>query len=326
MEIVRRLATLEAGIPSVATIGKFDGVHQGHRFLINRVKQRAAELGAQSVVITFDPHPLMVLRPDQPYPQLTCLSDKIRLIGALDVNLLLILPFTPQLAAQTPEQFMASLTDHLNLRLLVEGEDFALGRGRAGTPEVLREIGQRLGYEVEILARVQVDGIEVRSSTIRQLLADGNVAAVAPLLGRAPTASGPVVEGARRGRQIGWPTANIAVDEGLALPANGVYAAVATSPELPRPYRAMVNIGTRPTFDNGQRTVEAHLLDFDGDLYGMQLTLHFIARLRDEQRFDGIAALVAQLERDRLAAREHLTDAALVRYAPARPPATVGEE
>ena len=326
MEIVRRLGTLEPGVPYVATIGKFDGVHLGHRFLIDRVKQRAAELGARSAVITFDPHPLLVLRPGQPFAQLTCLSDKIKLIAGLDVDLLLIITFTPQLAAQTPEEFMTNLMGHLRLRRLIEGEDFALGKGRTGTPAVLKEIGERLGYEVEIVPRRHVDGVEVSSKTIRRLLDEGDVAGAARLLGRAPTVSGPVVEGARRGRQLGWPTANLSVDEGLLMPADGIYAGVATSPELPRPHGAMIYIGTRPTFDNGARTVEAHLLDFDGDLYGTLLTLHFSARLRDDRRFDDAAALVAQLERDRAATRQVMTDEAIQAAIQPHSAARMGEE
>ena len=308
MEIVRRLTDLTPGAPYVATIGKFDGLHRGHRRLIDLTKQRAAELGAKSAVITFDPHPLLVLRPGRPFTQLVCFSDRVKLIAGLDVDLLLVITFTPQIAALSPEAFMTLLLGHLNLKLLMEGEDFALGKGRAGTPAVLAEIGQRLGYGVETIARIQVDGEEVSSDAIRRHLDVGDVAAAGKLLGRAPAASGPVVEGAKRGRTIGFPTANIAVPEGLALPANGVYAAVATSPELPRAYRAMVNIGTRPTFDGGPRTVEAHVLDFDGNLYGVLLTLHFVDRLRDEQRFDGVAALVAQLERDRAATEARLPD------------------
>jgi riboflavin kinase/FMN adenylyltransferase len=186
--------------------------------------------------------------------------------------------------------------------------DFALGND--GTPAVLAEIGTRLGYRVETISRLWVDGEEVSSNAIGRRLAEGNVARAGQLLGRPPAASGPVVEGAKRGRLIGVPTANLAPPGDLLLPANGVYAAVATCPELPRPYPAMVNIGTRPTFDNGARTVEAHLLDFDGDLYGMLLTLHFIDWLRAEQRFDGVPALVAQLQRDRAATAERITERA----------------
>ncbi|MCC6628138.1 MAG: bifunctional riboflavin kinase/FAD synthetase [Chloroflexi bacterium] len=306
MEIVRRLTDLEPGAPIVATIGNFDGVHRGHQHLIALAQQRAAARGARAAVITFDPHPLLVLRPDQPFTQLVCFSDKVKLLGRLGVDLLVVVTFTPHVASQTAEEFMATLRRRLNLVLLVEGDDFALGRGRAGTMPVLAEIGTRLGYQVEPIPRITDDGEEISSAAIRRHLAAGEVDQAGLLLGRASVASGPVVEGARRGRTIGFPTANLAVPEGLALPANGVYAAVATSPELSQPERAMVNIGTRPTFDHGARTVEAHLLDYDGDLYGMLLTLHFVSWLRTEQRFDGVAGLVAQLERDRVA-----TEAAL---------------
>lgn len=326
MEIVRRLGRLEPGTPYVAAIGKFDGMHLGHRFLIERVKARAAERGASSALITFDPPPLLVLRPGEPHMQLTCLSDKIKLIGGLGVDLLLIITFTPQLAAQTPDEFMQHLTRRLRLTLLVEGEDFALGKGRTGTPAVLGEIGRRLGYAVETVPRLRVGADEVSSQAIRQRLDGGDVAGAARLLGRAPTVSGPVVEGAKRGRPLGWPTANLSIDEGLTIPADGIYAGVATSPELPRPRGAMIYIGTRPTFDNGARAVEAHLLDFDGDLYGTLLTLHFVERVRDDQRFEDGASLVAQLERDREATRGLLTDEIVGAYAPPRLPMTVGEE
>ena len=307
MEIVRRLDALTPGPPVVATIGNFDGVHTGHQYLIGLVKARAAALGARGVVITFDPHPRMVLRPDQPFAQLTCLSDKIKLIGALGVDQLIILAFTPQMAAQTPDEFMERLTEHLRLRHLIEGADFALGRARAGNPAVLSKIGERLGYTVEVVERVATDGQEVSSDAIRQYLNAGDVAAAARLLGHWPSATGSVVEGHKRGRTIGFPTANLAVSQGQLLPANGVYAAVASSVELPHAYRAMVNIGTRPTFGAGERSIEAHLLDFNGDLYGMSLTLRFVAHLRAERKFDGIEALAAQLQRDQAATREAVT-------------------
>jgi riboflavin kinase/FMN adenylyltransferase len=309
MEIVRQLARLEPGAPYVATIGKFDGVHRGHRYLIETTRQRAAELGARSAVITFDPHPLLVLRPEQSFRQLTCLSDRVRLIGEMGVDLLLIITFTRQVAGQTPAEFMTTLTRRLRLRRLIEGEDFALGKGRSGTPAVLAELGRRLDYTVEVLPRLEFDGEVISSRRIIDQLGIGDVAAAGRLLGRPPVASGPVVEGARRGRTIGFPTANLAIEEGLVLPANGVYAAFVSSPELGQTHPAMVNIGVRPTFDGGPRSVEAHLLDFDGDLYGKMLNLHFLARLRDERRFDGVTALIAQLERDRTATRQALTTA-----------------
>lgn len=303
-------------MPYVATIGKFDGLHRGHQYLIDLVKQRAAERSARSAAITFDPHPLLVLRPGHPFRQLTCLSDKIRMIGTTGVDLLLIITFSSQVAAQSPAEFMGTLTHHLNLIGLVEGEDFALGKGRSGTPAVLAELGKTLGYTVETVPRLR-DGDEVISSqAIMEHLAQGDVRAAGRLLGRPATLSGSVVTGARRGRTIGFPTANIAVEASVALPANGVYAAVVATPELDRPYQAMVNIGVRPTFDGGARTVEAHLLNFEGDLYGTMLTLYLIDRLRDEQRFAGVAELVDQLGRDRSATRALLADHPSLALAP----------
>jgi riboflavin kinase/FMN adenylyltransferase len=298
----------------VATIGNFDGVHRGHRALIGRLVERAAQLGAQSAVVTFDPHPLLVIRPNVSLRLLSTVDEKAALFESLGVDLLLIWRFDATLQQTGAAAFLEQLSRWVHLRQLLHGPGFALGKGREGTPEVLNEIGKGMGFDLdEVTPYVQPASGILSSTAIRGLIADGQVQRAALGLGRPPTLTGTVVQGKMIGRTLGFPTANLALDGPLAVPADGVYACWAeVAPFTPaeRRYAAAVSIGTRPTFDGEARAVEAYLLDFAGDLYGQKVRLHFVARLRGQERFENVAALVSQMTRDVATARTILRDVA----------------
>ena len=304
MELVQGLPQPINERATVLTIGAFDGVHLGHRHLITTTVRRAGALGFQSAVLTFDPHPDLVLHPSRNRLYLADLEERIELISALGVDLLIVLPFTGEVMALSAQQFMSRICQAVALRELYVGWDFALGRRREGDLPRLREIGKGLGYGVHTVEPFNLDGATISSTRIRNLLRAGDVEEAATLLGRAFTVRGPVIEGDRRGRKIGFPTANIAVDQQRMLPGDGVYVCRAWLDD--RHYGAVTNVGVRPTFDGTRRTVEAYLLDFAGDIYGVTLRLGFLHRLRGEQKFDGITALVEQITRDTGAAREWL--------------------
>jgi riboflavin kinase/FMN adenylyltransferase len=304
VEIVRSLAPGIAQRPAVLTMGKFDGLHLGHRQLIGTALGRAHELGFLSAVLTWEPHPNVVLRPDQPPQLLTSLEEKIDLIAALGPDLLIVAPFTQETKATGADAYMAQICASLPLRELWVGEDFAMGRGRAGDVSSLMVIGRNLGFAVGTVAKVLVDGQPVSASRVRELLAAGNVTGAAALLDRPFGLRGVVVQGDQRGRTIGFPTANMQTPPDHVLPADGVYACRAYLDGVSLP--AVTNVGLRPTFDGLRRTVEAHLLDWSGDLYGKLLRLEFLHRLRGEQKFSGIEALVTQIRSDADAARDLL--------------------
>jgi riboflavin kinase/FMN adenylyltransferase len=287
--------------PTVLTIGKFDGVHLGHQALIRTTLERARALGGSSVVMTFDPHPDLVLHPDRTGHLLTSLEERSELIAAMGSDVLLVAPFNRTTMSTPAYDYMQQLCQAMPLRELWVGEGFALGRKREGDIPRLREIGHELGYSVGTLPPVELNGAPVRSSRVRALLGAGDVASVEPLLGRHFSLRGEVVQGDQRGRTIGFPTANLALDERRALPADGVYACYAYLGDTPLP--AVTNIGVRPTFGTLQRTVEAHLLDWSGALYGRRLRLDFVQRLRGEQKFSGIEELKAQIAHDAAQAR-----------------------
>jgi riboflavin kinase/FMN adenylyltransferase len=289
--------------PSSLTIGFFDGVHRGHRYLIGQACATARRRGLRAVVLTFYPHPSVVLRGVQPF-YLSTRDEKIALLSDLAPDLIVVQPFTPGLAQMRAGQFVDWLISQVGLVDLWLGPDFALGYRREGDIPYLKRLGAERGFDVNVVERLILDGEAISSSRIRRALRQGDVTLAARYLGRPYRLQGPVIVGAQRGRSIGFPTANVEVPEERAVPDNGVYAAWARlgGEEL----RAVVNIGTRPTFDNGGRTVEAHLLDFGRDIYGQRLTLHFVRRLRPEQRFNGVEALVVQIRRDVEQARQLL--------------------
>lgn len=297
MQVYESIASASLGGPTFLTIGNFDGVHRGHRALIAAMCQAAKREGAACGLLTFHPHPRSVLRPDQAVPTLTSLHERLALFEQTELDFVILHPFTPATAETEAEDFLHLLHRHLSLSRLWLGADFALGRGRKGTVEFLRRHGQELGVGVDVFPDFTWEGQSVRSSRARRLLELGNVEAVAVQLGRHYTLPGIVVHGAHRGRSIGFPTANLSVAQGRVIPANGVYATWAwlNGQRLP----SVTNIGVRPTVGGFDRTIEAHLIDFEGELYGRCLRLDFVDRLRDEIRFPSLDALIAQIARDR---------------------------
>jgi len=289
------------------TIGNFDGVHRGHQALVSRMVQAAHDADCLAGLLTFDPHPLTVLRSDASLAYLTSANERAEILAALGLDFVLVLPFSRDVAALTAEEFMNTLIGNISLRALWIGPDFALGRGREGNAARLSEIGAALGYRVQVVPPFDWQGQPVRSSCVRTRLGeDGDATQAAELLGRPYQAWGTVTTGAQRGRTIGFPTANLILPAGRLVPANGVYACWAW--RQARGIPAVVNVGVRPTFDNAHRSIEAFLLDFSDDLYGETIGLSFVRRLRGEQRFSGIDALVQQIEADVANARRVLGD------------------
>jgi len=288
------------------TIGAFDGLHRGHQALLARLVSAARAQDGAAAVVTFHPHPAVVLRGvDSPY-SLTSPAERARLLEQLGVDVLVTLPFTRELAAVGANDFLDMLKTSLGLRELWVGYDFALGRGREGDIPFLRQASARLGFDLRVNEPVTQGDLPVSSSLVRALLKEGDVARAADLLGRCYGFEGPVVHGDGRGRSIGIPTANVQAWEGQLLPRNGVYATWATVDGLRRP--AVTNVGLRPTFENTPPVprVEALLLDFDQDLYGKTVRLEFVQFLRPEQRFAGVQALLEQIGLDKDRAREVL--------------------
>ena len=300
------LARAAPGRPSAVTIGKFDGVHRGHRYLVGHLLERARELGLASVVITLHPHPITVLRPGTPITYLCSLEERVSLLHALGVESVGVLSFTSELAQLSYRDFVALLIDQLDLRLLLIGPDFALGRDRAGNIETLRAFGKERGIQVEEVPLLSEDAAKVGSGAVRDALARGDMETVAQLLGRPFALRGPVVRGEERGQSIGFPTANIAVAPDLAMPKFGVYVTRAYLGEST--YDSVTNVGQRPTFSGERPTIETHLLGFDGDCYERELRIELLHRLRDEQRFSGVDELVAQITRDVEAARAYFKE------------------
>jgi riboflavin kinase/FMN adenylyltransferase len=298
--------------PTFICIGNFDGLHLGHQALLLRACELAAAAGpgAQTAVVTFEPHPLAVLRPGTPLLKLTTPGERLMIAAALGIDVGVVHPFTRDTAQTEPRDFVGVLVRHLGMAGLIVGPDFALGRNRTGDIPALRALGEELGFVVEVVPPVEWSGIPARSSTVRETLLAGDVATAAGLLGRAYAVTGPVQQGDRRGRTIGIPTANVAYAADKLLPADGVYATITRLclPQRAYAFPSVTNIGVRPTVDGLHHRVEAHLLDFPprelpDDLYGEVLSVEFVARLRGEQRFAGLDALVAQIQQDIAQAR-----------------------
>lgn len=292
--------------PAALTIGNFDGVHLGHQALIRRTCAVAHAAGLRALVMTFWPHPRAVLGGGQAPPPLISRAERRRRILALGADGLLELPFTPDLAITSPEEFIRRHLLPLNVRELLIGHDFSLGRGRTGGPAVLRALGERYCFGLEQLAPVRLGGDIVSSSRIRRCVAEGDVATAAALLGCRHICEGRIERGRGRGTGLGFPTANLPPPETL-LPPPGVYAARAEVEGLPGPRQAVTNIGRNPTFAGAALTVESFLLDADGDLYRRTLRLEFVERLRDERRFHSPEELTKQIARDVDRARDLLS-------------------
>jgi riboflavin kinase/FMN adenylyltransferase len=284
------------------TIGAYDGVHLGHRALLRDLSDRAAAEGLSTVVVTFDRHPASVVRPDSAPKQLTSLEQKLELLAECGIDRTLVVPFDEVRADETAEDFVEEvLVEQLGARLVVVGEDFHFGHGRKGNVELLRRLGAEHGFEVAGVG-LTGDGSEAVSSTrIRALIAAGDVAGAAELLGRPHEVRGPVVRGdGRGGPELGFPTANLAVDDDIALPADGIYAGYFTRADG-SVHPSAISVGRRPTFYEpgiAPVLVEAYVLHFDGDLYGEPARVSFVEHLRPEQRFDSVEALIAQMKAD----------------------------
>jgi riboflavin kinase / FMN adenylyltransferase len=288
------------------TIGVFDGVHRGHQEILTGLAASARQAGLPAAALTFHPHPAAVLGRGTGLRYLTLPEERAALLADLGMDLVITLPFTRELADLTAETFMSRLRDRLGVSRLRVGYDFALGRDRKGDVPALTEIGRRLGYTVETVPAVTNGEQVVSSSLVRSRLAAGEVESAAAALGRPYALSGPVVRGDGRGRKIDIPTANLAVPPEKVVPANGVYACRAWLGGESHP--AVTNVGVRPTFTPEQVTpaVEAHILDFDAEIYSRELRLEFVARLRDEMKFPGVQALVEQIRADISRARDLL--------------------
>jgi len=289
---------------SVATVGVFDGVHRGHRHVIGEVVRHAKEIGAEAVVVTFDPHPMSVIRPDRTPPALATLDHRLELIAEQNVDDVLVLPFTTTLSQQSPEDFVRQvLVDALHVKAVHVGENFRFGHRAAGDVTLLRELGTTYGFEV--VAVPLAGGQTPWSSTyVRDRLAEGDVVAAASALGRHHRVEGIVVHGDHRGRELGYPTANLGPDETSAIPADGVYAGWLTR-ESGQRMPAAISIGTNPTFGGTVRRVEAYVLDRDDlELYDEVVALDFADRLRPTIRFDDVESLLTQMADDCRRARE----------------------
>ena len=304
MDVVRGHKHAPAYQAAAVAIGNFDGVHRGHRALIDRARQLAAAHDARTVVLTFDPHPSAVLSPKSAPPMLTSLERRIELLGEAGADVVVIEPFTRELANSAPNAFIDDVVLHsLRASAVVVGYDFTYGSSRAGTTAALRVHGNRAGIEVDIVAAVEVAGGVASSTKIRGHLAAGELEVAEQLLGRRWDVDGVVVHGAKRGRAIGIPTANIRPDADLPVAA-GIYAVTLAVDGTVHP--AVASLGTNPTFvDGGKLVLEVHVLDWDGDLYDRRVRVTFIARLRDEAKFDSVDALIAQIRTDITAARRY---------------------
>ena len=296
-----------AGSRSVVTVGTFDGVHLGHRHLLDGLVSRARETAARSVVTTFDPHPMTVVRPDAAPLRLATLEHRLELLAGCGVDAVLVLPFTRELSQWEPAEFVRRvLVEARHAGAVRVGENFRYGHRAAGDVTSLREEGAALGADGFDVVAVPLAGGPARwsSTYVRERLAEGDVAAAADALGRLHRVEGPVVEGDKRGRELGYPTANLDLPDGTAIPADGVYAGWLTRADGTR-LPAAISIGTNPTFGGTHRRVEAYVLDRDDlELYGEHVAVDFLARLRETVTFDGIEPLLVQMADDVVRARE----------------------
>jgi riboflavin kinase / FMN adenylyltransferase len=300
------------GRRAVITIGAYDGVHLGHRAIIDHVRRRADDLGALSVVVTFDRHPASIVRPESAPRLLTSTDQKMELLALTGLDAVVVVPFDERQAAESPESFVKRvLVSCLDTQMIVVGDDFHFGRHRDGNVDLLRKLGAESGFDVEPLPLVaRADGVEepVSSTAIRRALAGGDITRANSMLGRPFEARGPVVTGDQRGRLLGFPTANVEVSNTMSLPADGVYAGWYERP-TGATHPCAINLGRRPTFYEhaDSSLLEAHLLDFDGDLYDEAAKVRFTHFLRSERKFDGVDALITQLAHDIDHARTLLT-------------------
>jgi len=296
MEIEQELASRTPQGETLLTIGVFDGVHAGHRYLLKKLQQWAAEKNLLSGVVTFSPHPQSVLHPYNQLPWLTSLEDRVGAFQELGVNIVAVLTFTPKVAQLSAQEFISLIKKHLRMRGIMVGPDFALGQGREGNINMLRALGREMEFSVEVIPPFTINGEVVSSTLIRRALVQGDMRKVERLMGRYFYLGDNVITSDKRGRVLGFPTANLDIKPQQALPGNGIYATIAQVDG--KRFPSATNIGIRPTFGEGEKTVETHLLNYRGDLYGKDMRIEFVQKLRDEQRFPSSEELKAQIEKD----------------------------
>ena len=306
MITIRQIEDIPASFRgSFLTIGNFDGVHRGHQYLFQNLVRQARDSGCQAVVLTFEPHPKMILHPDRrPFYLITTIAEKIDLIAAQGVDGLLVIPFSLEFSRTTAREFVCEiLWGKLRIKKIIIGHDYTFGKGKEGNEAFLVARGEELGFAVEVMNAFTSDGTIISSTLVRNAILAGDVKQAALWLGRPYNLTGTVVAGHRRGAGRGFPTANIQPEKVL-VPARGVYAALTRV--AGRTYRSVLNIGWNPTFADDRLSIEVHLLDFDRDIYGQTLEILFFEKLRDEAKFSGPAALISQIRRDVARAREIL--------------------
>ena len=306
VRIEKELAKVKPQKETLLTVGVFDGIHLGHQRLLTYLRDEARKKNCLSGVVTFKSHPRAVLSPENKLLWLSDMETRTNLLRDLGIDVIVVLPFTPELARLNAQRFVQMLKKYLKMCGLIIGPDFALGRDREGDADKLRLLGQELGFSVQVIPPVIIDGQVVSSSAIRQALTEGDMKKAEKLFGRFFSLSGLVVRGDGRGRTLGFPTANLELGPEQALPSDGVYATIAhVGPEL---MPSVTSIGVRPTFGGGERLVEAHIIDYEGELLGQRLTLDLVDKLRDEKRFDTVEELKSQMGRDVEQARRILSE------------------
>jgi riboflavin kinase / FMN adenylyltransferase len=298
MEIIRKEKNFQSEFKNpVLTIGNFDGVHLGHQRIFQRVKEKAREIGGDSIVYTFEPHPVELLAPERKPLLITPSREKLRLIEEQGIDIAICANFSPKFASQTPEEFVKNiLYDQIKIRQLFVGHDYTFGKDRRGNIAMLRDLGKKLGFNVEVVEAVRVAGAVVSSTRIRELIQKGEMPEGAKMLGRNYPLSGKVIHGHGRGsKQLGFPTANLK-PEGALFPKPGIYAT--WTYHEGKKYAGVANLGWNPTFHDQKFSIEVHILNFDRDIYGQTLRVEFVERLRDEITFRGPEELVAQIKKD----------------------------
>jgi riboflavin kinase/FMN adenylyltransferase len=305
MLLITNLSKITTRFPnSVITLGNFDGIHLGHQELVRMVIRRAREINGQSMVVTFRPHPLKVLAPEKCPPLISIYEEKVQLFEKLGIDVLVKIPFSLHFAEMSPREFVKDiLCDLLGAKDIFVGYNYKFGKGREGNTRTLRQMGEEYGFSVHEVEQISLDGEVISSTKIRQLLKAGEVEHAAKLLGRPYAITGIVIKGDSRGKTLGFPTANIASKHAI-IPSNGVYAVKLLARE--KCLNGVVNIGLRPTFDTKSLAIEVHVFDFNEDLYGEEITLFFIRKLREEKKFETAEALIGQISKDIGTAREIL--------------------
>ncbi len=309
MKIIRSVKKIRTKSPAAVTVGIFDGVHRGHRKILRELIKCARRIKGKSCVVTFEPHPIKVLKPRGALPMLASSEHKMRLLEEEGVDVTAIIKFTPDFASMTPMRFAEDiLRKRLNTKILLIGEDFVLGKGRSGNAESLKKIGRRLGFSLRIIKPLRSGSSVISSTMIRGLIMSGAIKKAGRLLGREVSVLGTVVKGSRRGRVIGFPTANVDPHH-EAIPPRGVYIVKARIDG--RVYRAILNIGFRPTFyavnKKSEPVIEAHIFNFNKPIYGRDIEIIFLKRIRDEKKFTDKRKMAARVKKDIAAARKYFS-------------------